>query len=1369
MAAERADKVPRPPPGPRIPREIVDPPTQRLYIASLFILLQAYKLSDALWPASQPVGLQDELDLNTTLAQWVAIDLVAVAVIAWLRVPRLDWGWKARWGVRAVLVGIDWLLFGRWTFAASFFLPAFLKSLLLRSLSTTERTVRLASVYGSEKTHLGGQFTVHILAVSTAFLNPLSTVYCRHPSPSKSHSEPTLVPLILNNTTPASLSYTLTTFSDPPTSQQYTIPASALVRHAHGHHHHHLRGGNNQGRRAISNAEDDDLALASEWALVPSSPSANKGNAQALRHRLPADSALASQNAGSNPSDPFNLSPTESLYYLPITQLGSVRLDSITDTEGHAIRIRRKRSSSVVGSSATSGFDETRILRCPTAGFSLSVPGATGEQEEHRCFSPSSTVAQSFPLGLTVSGQAQPLKLRWHSREGDPLTGIKRDEALEGIVGLQGSGGADEVIAVPMNVTLARPGRTTFYLDSVTDGVGNEVSYSGLSSTSSASSSPSENKSGSTHGAPLIADTVPSRSVVVHRPPEAAFAGECAKGEEVSLLQGGKKKLVVKLTGVEAGEATDVTLRFTPPEGEDGAKGKGWEKTVEARGAKAEIEVNEPGVYEVVGVSSRWCGGAVLVPNACTLVLQPVPTLTPTFTPLTDVCSSEIGLLSTLHLTGAPPFTVHYAITRLASPSSNRPQTKTYTKRITHSREELRLEAPGPGEWEYRFQKVSDRYYGEGRLLKGKEFARRQTVFERGDAKWRDVERGRTVHSCEGETVQVEVELSGNAPWDVEYSVVGQKPVTLSSISSSPHSFSVTIPPQIAKQGGQFALSIESVRDGNGCKRPLAVADLQVEVKRTKPTARFHGKEGERSVVLREGETAKIPLRLTGEGPWTVTYQPPSRDGQNLSPITFRAQQANVDINIRDALPGTYKLLSVRDQFCPGDVFEPSWSVNTLPRPTLRLGGNIGNIARNGSVIRAGVCANVADSFPVYFAGKAPYKASYTLTKGSHHGGEKREHTLQAIQPRADLTLFTAEPGHHTYHFTGVGDSLYTSPDAAGLVAPKGGASGSGKNGALLRVEQDVFALPTAYFAHGPKHGFCVNDELASRGADDLILHLTGAAPFEVELEVREEGRSSSAKRFTVPAVKEHKWPVSLPVGLSKANPHSISIRRVKDANGCETLVDPSSASSGSSSASLGGVGNAPRTSLTLPVAEIATIKPVTPQVDHCVGDFLDFTVQGQPPFTVVYEFEGKKHAVPLTSGKFQRVAAKEGEFRIVSVGHGDDQCRSKEVDIVKHIHPLPSARVQTGDSVVVDLREGEQTEIVFLFTGTAPFSFTYSRRAPQDRSKDRTVLETHTVTGIQEHSYSIFTSQEGTWSVSYVADAHCAYPPSQKSAVVKA
>ncbi|GAA5835997.1 hypothetical protein JCM9279_002160 [Rhodotorula babjevae] len=1397
---------PQPPPRPpsRIPEHIVDPPTLRLALASLFVLVQAYKLADALWPQSAqppPLATDDALlpSFNWALAKWLLADAGTVALVSFLRVPRLEWGWKARWNIRLALWLSDWLLFGRWTFTASYLLPVAVKGLVTRALSTDERKVRLASVVGSDKSHLGGQFTVRILAVSTAMLNPLSTIYCRHASsssrsllPGHHHkADPTLIPLVFNNTIPAKVTYTLTSFDDPPTSHQVTVPASSLVRHAHPSHHRNRGDPSSSSSSSTQNNLDDELALASEWALVPASSSSNSQGASAkgsspqhaLRHRLPSDGPAAA--SAPDASDPFGLAPSESLYYLPVSSLGLVRLDSVVDKDGHSVRIRRKRAVTAAPASSSSSapasanaasadqgavalaFEEVRIVRCPSAGFDL---GATGSaDEEHRCLVPNAGLPESWPLGLAVSG-SEPLSVRWHARVGDPQRGVRKDETLDGIVGAGGDGG-DGVVPVPMNVSLAQAGRTTYYLDAVVDAYGNEVTYDLARSSSSLPDGTTKDKvpSGSRNKAlpHLVPGTVASRSVVVHRPPEVAFVGECAKGDDVHLLEGGRKKLQLRLQGVDddlrAGDgAFDVQVRFSPA-----AQGvKGWTRLVKTQTARAEVEVDQAGTYEVVGVKSKHCNGAVLVPNTCTLVVQPRPTLSTTFTPIHDVCNAETGAVASLHLTGAPPFVVHYSIAQLDASGTRVVRTSRKQRRVQHSRDEVRLEAPGPGRWEYRFTRVDDRFYqGVVDLPEGGAGAQayRHEVAEVGDARWRNAKEGKTVHSCEGETVQVEIELQGTAPWDIEYSVVGQSAQAIKGITKSPYTLEVDIPEHIAQQGGQFALSLESVRDAHGCKRPLTGSDLNVEVRRTKPTARFHRAEGVRIVTLRDDDTARIPLRLTGEGPWTITYQsPPARDGKLPAPSTFSTKDANGEIAVRHPRAGTYRLVAVRDQFCPGDVAETEWTVKTLPRPTLRLDERAGKVSRGGSVVRRGVCANAVDSIPVLFEGKAPFKASYTLQKGSHHG-DTRSHHLQAIQSRADLTLFTASPGHHTYTFTGVGDSLYTSPDAAGLEAPVGGKDG------VVRVEQDVWALPTAGFAHGARHGFCVHDKLASRGHDDLVLRLEGQAPFEVELEVREDGHRAS-KRFTVPAIQGHDWPVSLPYGLNTAAPHSIILLRVKDAHGCETLIDPSSSSSSSTAAGAGAL----KASVSIPVAEIATITPVSAQVDHCVGDALEFIVQGSPPFTVKYEFEGKQHAVAHSSGTFQRLAAAPGTFKILSVGHGEDQCRSNQVDIVKHVHPIPSARVQTGDSYVVDIREGEQTEIKFSFSGTPPFAFTYARRAPQDRSKDRTVLEQHTVTGIKEHEYSIFTAQEGTWSVSYISDAFCSYPPpssppAQRSAVVKA
>lgn len=106
----------------------------------------------------------------------------------------------------------------------------------------------------------------------------------------------------------------------------------------------------------------------------------------------------------------------------------------------------------------------------------------------------------------------------------------------------------------------------------------------------------------------------------------------------------------------------------------------------------------------------------------------------------------------------------------------------------------------------------------------------------------------------------------GTAPWELEYTIVGQKPQVIRNIQQPELSFSVPIPPSIASRGGQFAISLVSVKDANGCRKALSLDDLEVDVHRIVPTARFHGAGEDRKSTLLEGEKGRIPVRLAGEG-----------------------------------------------------------------------------------------------------------------------------------------------------------------------------------------------------------------------------------------------------------------------------------------------------------------------------------------------------------------------------------------------------------------------------------------------------------------------------------------------------------------------
>lgn len=238
----------------------------------------------------------------------------------------------------------------------------------------------------------------------------------------------------------------------------------------------------------------------------------------------------------------------------------------------------------------------------------------------HRCLNPSAP--ESLSLDLAVSGY-EPLSVRWHEAIGVGKMRGRVEGKLEGIK--RGEGFGDGVVRVPVNVSLAEAGRRTFFLDSVVDGCGNEVSYAaidvdvGKDAVAVRGIEPVKK---------LLPGALGARDVVVHLPPEVAFAGECGRGEDVRLLKGGKASLELKLSGVDVeveeerkarlaglggkGRRTPLwklRVRFTP------VSGKGWEREVETSEKTLQLQVDESGTYEVLSVRGKYCEGAVLVPS----------------------------------------------------------------------------------------------------------------------------------------------------------------------------------------------------------------------------------------------------------------------------------------------------------------------------------------------------------------------------------------------------------------------------------------------------------------------------------------------------------------------------------------------------------------------------------------------------------------------------------------------------------------------------------------------------------------------------------------------------------------------------------
>lgn len=356
--------------------------------------------------------------------------------------------------------------------------------------------------------------------------------------------------------------------------------------------------------------------------------------------------------------------------------------------------------------------------------------------------------------------------------------------------------------------------------------------------------------------------------------------------------------------------------------------------------------------------------------------------------------------------------------------------------------------------------------------------------------------------------------------------------------------------------------------------------------------------------------------------------------------------------------------------------------------------------------------------------GAPPYHVEYEVRHKSTTGSQSIANKgFDAALGTASISMDTSKPGLWTYKFSALEDNLYKSD----------------KSFTPLIVEQRVNAKPSATFAR-PGHSwkYCRSE---SPSDDKIPINLVGVPPFYVELEIKHQS-GVQPDLYRIPSINSNSYGVQIPREYLKLGVQQVRIRNVRDARGCQQRTDS------------GGP------SVQVQLFDAPAIYPLETRSDYCVGDRISYTLSGTPPFEVWYTFQGhqKKAKAPTTS--FRRVAESPGVFTITSVADRASECRAS-VNITKTIHPLPSVRVSKGKQSTVDIHEGGEVEILFEFSGTPPFEFTYTRSTNAKKGQRSQVLETrHDVS--TEYSKIIRASQEGTYEVVAIRDAYCAFSTAQ-------
>ncbi|OAX42996.1 hypothetical protein K503DRAFT_241063 [Rhizopogon vinicolor AM-OR11-026] len=992
-----------------------------------------------------------------------------------------------------------------------------------------------------------------------------------------------------------------------------------------------------------------------------------------------------------------SLQKSQTLVHLRLAKPGTMKLDRVLDSSNVAARLVHP--------------VEVTVVPCPTAQYTDDVL-----QDVH-CAGDTSGV----DLTIDIRG-IPPLSLRWSK----DVNGRKEHFLVEGIEDSSHSHTAQDVtraripqkLKVPLSLSLDALGKHTYTLESVIDGMGNVVHLNG-----------------GNH------DMEITRSLSVLRRPSVSFKA-CGPGTPTSLLIGSEAPVALTVGDSDALDGPwNIDVRFEPAS-MDGKRVKPWDKKLQTKENKNDVVLNAtvPGEYTITGIKGKYCDGDVLAPETCRVVERAMPTAEIEWKRIHE-CSGDTGVSASLVMHGTPPFQVYYRAQR----DTERP--RDLVKTFPSSRGELTLQPEHSGHYYYTFVQLSDAHYKQV-ALDGPSID--QVVHPLAAADFVGGRGKRVVSTCEGATVGVEVDLRGTPPWNLELQVVGPRStdaLAITDIKTSPTRILVPIPSALDKEGGTFDVDLVSVVDSYGCKRPISVPGVSVNVRRVKPTVKFYSKHGQREITILEDNGADLPLRLTGDGPWKVKYR---HMGDSHQLRTAQLQSPNDHIHVTQK--GVYEIVEVSDSQCSGSVIESesNYTVDWVPRPSARLDPATPSTfeSYNRSHILLPICQGQDDHVDLQLTGRPPFQIMYNIARNDEAGGTTvlDQPTFSSIQPHTRFQLHTSTIGRKYYEVKQIGDSAYPLAKHKNAVIPRSDR---------LVFEQEVLPRPSAMFKNDNRMSFCLNDALTSREAlsnDGGVIQLDGTPPFQLALSVRNLAASQVYKETV--EVHDKTWRLHLPsYQFTSIGPHQITIESVADSSHCEqTELNPL------------------RRSIWVEVAESAAIIPFDKRVDFCAGDVTQFQLEGKPPWSIGYRINGKSYTQEAKTSPFSLVQQQAGEFTITSVSQQQKLCKATVTDLRFTVHPLPSAQVGHGKRIYQDIHEGDQAEIVFTLIGEPPFTFTYQRAEPSPKKggKPGKVLETHTVSGVTTHDYSIFSALEGTWTVTSISDRYCRYPSQPDGMVEK-
>ena len=757
--------------------------------------------------------------------------------------------------------------------------------------------------------------------------------------------------------------------------------------------------------------------------------------------------------------------------------------------------------------------------------------------------------------------------------------------------------------------------------------------------------------------------------------------------------------------------------------------------TVKTSSESKEIEVSEPGLYKILKVKSEFCPG-VVSGKSNVLVTKPVaPELNVVSKPILDECVGQVGLNFDLSFTGVPPFTVPVKIYRIEN--NNRVIHDTKYIKSESSRKHFSYGPKHEGTYEIVFESISNNIFSEAIPLQpGKDYTFQTSMRVKPGAR---ISKNKNIELCLGHKNNVAVELRGEPPFELSYDIVETSSNKRSSYSKkdlNTNIHDIELPP--FKLGGEYILSLVSVKDAKGCVVSLSEADAKINVRRDIPTVAFASTDREQNIFIKEGGTAKVPIKLGGIAPFKINYEQIDHEGNTIK--TFKEMfSSNSDFALSIQEAGLYKLTGVKDKTCEGKVEDKlaSVAVKYLDKPSFVVQANKRTQKMDALTFKNDdVCELEEASVDLSLIGSPPFILKYDLITPA---GKKSQEEIQVATKYVSLKFPSSEAGVYTMIIKSLSDSNYDETSLQNIA----------HKSVTVAVRQSVNPAPMIELLDSGKiiRTCFTNLEQADLMEPFKLKINRGKAPFVVTVNVYHES-TSRVDQFVINDVNGEYLSASEIYKDLKMGNHEIRIVKVVDANGCVNENMLSSV-----------------TTLQLSVVEAPKIHLLDSTSDYCVGDYVSYQLNGVPPYQIGYEFNGIQLKFTEKSSQFVRYASEPGVISIRTLQDAASKCvvdfqkpglATEHEKLSLIIHPIPSVTVSQGKYTVADIHEGDQVEVIFSFEGTPPFSLTYIRAEDPTVNGKQQVIETHKITDIYEYEYRVVTSLQGTYEAIEVADAHC-------------